>query len=282
MADSVHTLLEGLAFPEGPRWHNGKLWFSDIHGGSVSAVDARGKAETIAEVAESPSGLGWTRDGKLLVVSMNNRKLLRLDAGGLAEVADLSALAGGPCNDMVVDAGGCAYVGNFGFDMWAGAPRQPGGIIRVAPDGKCTLAAKELDFPNGMVITPDGKGLIVAETYGNRLTRFDIAADGSLGNRRVFSELPGVLPDGICLDAEGAVWVGHARANQCLRVFEGGRIDRIVRPAEGRHVYACMLGGEDRRTLFLCTAAVRGPESRTARQGRIEFASVDVPGAGWP
>jgi len=282
MPHVVQTLVPKLAFPEGPRWHDGRLWFSDIHGLDVIATDLGGRAEVIARVAESPSGLGWTREGKLLCVSMNDRRLLRQEAGGFVTHADLAPFAGGPCNDMVVDAAGAAYVGNFGFDMWAGAARKPAGIIRVAPDGTATLAADGLEFPNGMVITPDGKALIVAESYANRLSRFDIAADGSLTNRRLFADLPGVVPDGICLDAEGAVWVGHARAPQCLRVFDGGRIDTVVHTAEGRHVYACMLGGAERRTLFLCTSAVRGPESATARQGRIEFTHVDVPGAGWP
>ncbi len=282
MSAKVETLLDGLAFPEGPRWHDGKLWFSDIHGGVVRAVELSGRAELIAEVAEQPSGLGWTTDNKLLVVSMNDRRLLRMDDGALRPYADLSALATGPCNDMVVDAHGRAYVGNFGFDMFAGAERKPAGIVRVDPDGRCTLAADGLDFPNGMTITPDGGALIAAESYGNRLTRFDIAEDGTLSGRRVFAELPGVVPDGICLDAEGAVWVAHARANQALRVLDGGRIAQTVSVPEGRAVYACALGGADRRTLFLCTSAVRGPESRDAKQGRIEIARVDVAGAGWP
>ncbi len=282
MSAKVETLLDGLAFPEGPRWHDGKLWFSDIFGGVVRALDLSGRAELIAEVAERPSGLGWTADNKLLVVSMNDRRLLRMDDGALRPYADLSALAAGPCNDMVTDAHGRAWVGNFGFNMFAGAQRQPAGIVRVDPGGACTLAADGLDFPNGMVVTPDGGALIAAESYANRLTWFDIAEDGTLSGRRVFAELPGVVPDGICLDAEGAVWVAHARANQALRVLDGGRIAQTVSVAEGRAVYACALGGADRRTLFLCTSAVRGPESRDAKQGRIEIARVEVAGDGWP
>ncbi|MSP04642.1 MAG: gluconolaconase [Acetobacteraceae bacterium] len=282
MANVIQTLVPGLAFPEGPRWHDGRLWFSDIHGLDIIATDLGGRVEKIASIVESPSGLGWTADGKLLVVSMNDRRLLRQKAGGFVTHADLSALAKGPCNDMVVTPAGRAYIGSFGFDMWAGAERALASIIKVEPDGNASIAADGLDFPNGMVITPDGKGLIVAESYGGRLTRFDVAADGSLINRRLFAELPGVVPDGICLDAEGAVWVGHARAPQCLRVFEGGRIDRVVQTGEGRHVYACMLGGAERRTLLMCTSATRGLESATARTGRIEFTHVDIPGAGWP
>lgn len=282
MAHVVQTLVTRLAFPEGPRWHDGRLWFSDIHGLDITATDLGGRTEKIGTVTESPSGLGWTADGKLLAVSMNNQRLLRQEAGGFVLHADLSALAKGPCNDMVVTPTGRAYVGNFGFDMWAGAARAPASIIRVEPDGSVAIAADGLEFPNGTVITPDGKGLIVAESYANRLTRFDIAADGSLSNRRLFADLASVVPDGICLDAEGAVWVGHARAPQCLRVLDGGKIDTIVHTGEGRHVYACMLGGAQRKTLFLCTSSVRGPESAAARQGRIEFTHVDIPGAGWP
>jgi sugar lactone lactonase YvrE len=282
MPNVVQTLVPKLAFPEGPRWHDGRLWFSDIHGLDITATDTGGRTEKIGTVADGPSGVGWTADGKLLVVSMNNRKLLRQEAGGFVVHADLSSLANGPCNDMVVTPSGRAYVGNFGFDMWAGAARAPASIIKVEPDGTASIAADGLEFPNGTVITPDGKSLIVAESYANRLTRFDIAPDGSLTNRRLFADLPGVVPDGICLDAEGAVWVGHARAPQCLRVLEGGEIDTIVHTAEGHHVYACMLGGADRKTLFLCTSEVRGPDSATARKGRIEFTQVEIPGAGWP
>ena len=282
MPHVIQTLIPGLAFPEGPRWHDGRLWFSDIHGLDIIASDLGGRHEKIAAIAESPSGLGWTTDGKLLAVSMNNRKLLRQKAAGFVTHADLSSLAKGPCNDMVVTPGGRAYVGNFGYDLWNNAPRAPASIIKIEPDGSASIAADGLEFPNGMVITPDGKNLIVAESYANRLTKFDIAADGLLINRRIFADLPGVVPDGICLDPEGAVWVGHARAPQCLRVFDGGRIDTVVHTGEGRHVYACMLGGAERRTLLLCTSATRGPESATARTGRIEFTHVDVPGTGWP
>lgn len=282
MSHVVQTLVPKLAFPEGPRWHDGKLWFSDIHGLDITATDTGGRTEKIGTIAESPSGLGWTTDGKLLVVSMNNRKLLRQEPSGFVVHADLASLAKGPCNDMVVAPTGRAYVGNFGYDLWNGAARAPATIIKVEPDGSASIAAADLEFPNGSVITPDGKHLIVAESYANRLTKFDIAADGTLTNRKLFADLPGVVPDGICLDAEGAIWVGHARAPQCLRVFEGGRIDTIVHTGEGHHVYACMLGGAERKTLYLCTSEVRGPESATARKGRIEFTHVAVPGAGCP
>ncbi len=282
MSATVETLLDGLAFPEGPRWHDGKLWFSDIFGGVVRAVDLAGRAELVAEVAERPSGLGWTVDNRLLVVSMNDRRLLCMEGAALRPFADLAPHATGPCNDMVVDGEGRIWVGNFGFDMFAGAERRPAAIIHVDRNGAASVAAEGLDFPNGMAVTPDGTLLIVAESYGNRLTRFDIGGNGALSNPRPFATLPGVVPDGICLDAEGAVWVAHARANQTLRVLEGGRIAQTVSVEEGRAVYACALGGSDRRTLFLCTNAARGPDAREARQGRIEITRVDVPGAGWP
>ncbi len=278
----TETLLEGLAFPEGPRWHAGRLWFSDIFGYAVHAVDLAGRDEVIARVPQHPSGLGWTTDDRLLVVSMNDRRLLRMEGDTLRPFADLGAFAGGPCNDMVVNEAGRAYIGNFGFDMFANAERQQAAIIRVDPNGTASVAAAGLDFPNGMVVTPDGRTLIAAESYGHRLTAFAIGEDGSLSNRRVFAELGDVVPDGICLDAEGAVWVAHARANKALRVFDGGRIAETVEVPEGRGVYACALGGADRQTLFLCTCTVRGPESEAARQGRIEMAQVGVPGAGRP
>jgi sugar lactone lactonase YvrE len=277
----VETLLDGLTFPEAPRWRDGRLWFSDFYTECVIAVDLSGKAETIAHVPQRPSGLGWRPDGTLLVVSMLDKRLLARRNGALAPIADLSALAGGPCNDMVVDSAGRAYIGNFGFDRHAGEAPRTTCIIRVDPDGKVTRAADDLMFPNGMVITPDGRCMIVAETYAHRLTAFDIAADGALGNRRLFAELRDCFPDGLCLDAEGAVWVADARGHEALRVFEGGRIaDRIGVGA--RTVFACMLGGDDRRTLFLCTSTGSGPAMAERRDGKIELARIAVPGAGLP
>ena len=186
MADAatLDVLVDGLTFPEGPRWHGGRLWFSDFYSHRVLAADRTGRLETIVEVPQRPSGLGWTRDGKLLVVSMLDRRLLRLDGGRLAVVADLSALATGPCNDMVVDGHGRAWVGNFGFDRHRGEAQRTTCIVRVDPDGKATKAADDLLFPNGTVITPDGKTLIVGETFAHRLTAFDVAADGTLSKRR--------------------------------------------------------------------------------------------------
>ncbi|MCW5745988.1 MAG: SMP-30/gluconolactonase/LRE family protein [Alphaproteobacteria bacterium] len=278
---TLTTLVDGLTFPEGPRWHDGRLWFSDFYSHRVLAVDEAGKLETIASVPQQPSGLGWTRDGKLLVVSMLDRRLLRLEGDRFTQVADLSALAGGPCNDMVVDAQGRAYVGNFGFDRHKGEEQRTTCIVRVDPDGRLTTAADNLLFPNGTVITPDGKTMIVGETFAHRLTAFDVAADGTLSNRRQWAHVAGCYPDGICLDAEGAIWVSDPFGHRLVRVFEGGRIAREI-PLAPRGAYACMLGGADRRTLFVCSNSGSGPSMAGKRDGRIETLRVEVPGAGWP
>lgn len=275
------VLLDGLTFPEGPRWHDGRLWFSDFYTQSVLTLDAAGKAERVVEVPQRPSGLGWTQEGDLLIVSMLDRRVLRLKGGKLLPYADLSALAGGPCNDMVVDRAGRAYVGNFGFDHHGGAPFRATCLVRIDPDGHTTRAAEELAFPNGMAITPDGGTLIVAETYANRLTAFAVDRDGGLHGRRLFAGLEGCYPDGICLDAEGAVWVADARGRQVIRVFDGGRIAATVSTGT-QGTYACMLGGTDRCTLYICTSSGSGPGQAKKRDGRIESVRVDVPGAGLP
>jgi sugar lactone lactonase YvrE len=280
--DKPKTLLDGLSVPEGPRWHDGRLWFSDLFAHCVRAVDLSGRAEMVAELADLPSGLGWTTENQLLVVSIIDRRVLRMERGKLRPFADLSGFSTGGCNDMVVDGAGRAWVGNIGYDYFGGAERKPGSIVRVSASGSCSPAADGLEFPNGMVVTPDGGKLIVAETFGNRLTGFDIAADGALTGRRVFARCDGVLPDGICLDADGAVWVADPATNRAMRILDGGEVVRTVTVAEGRYVYACALGGADRRTLFMCTSSVRGAASREAKQGRIEIAPVEVPGVGWP
>jgi sugar lactone lactonase YvrE len=280
-AAPFEVLIDGLTFPEAPRWHEGRLWLSDFYSFRVLAVDLDGHAQTVAEVPQRPSGLGWTRDGALLIVSMLDRSLLRLEAGRLSKIADLSALAGGPCNDMVVDAHGRAYIGNFGYDRHAGEAPRTTCLARVDPDGRVVRAAEDVLFPNGTVITPDGKTLIVGETFAHRLTAFDIDADGSLSKRRVFAQIEGLFPDGICLDAEGAIWVADPFAKRVARVFSGGRVERSISTG-GRGAYACMLGGHDRRTLFVCTNTGSGPAMGEKRDGRIDFMRVDVPGAGLP
>jgi sugar lactone lactonase YvrE len=286
MANSMRVLLEGLRFPEGPRWRDGRLWFSDMHAGVVQTVDLDGRSEMVVSVPHEPSGLGWLPDGRLLVVSMQDRRLLRLDPDGLVPVADLTPFASWHCNDMVVDRHGRAYVGNFGFDLHAQAPLVPANLVLVLPDGHAEVAASDLLFPNGTVITPDGRTLIVAESFGARLTAFDIAADGRLGKRRVWAQLtPGPdgrtpIPDGICLDAEGAIWIASPVTGELLRVREGGRVVQQI--ATDRMAIACMLGGPERRTLFACTAETLDPVASERRSGRIEAIDVDVPGAGWP
>ena len=212
---------------------------------------------------------------------MLDRRLLRFDDGKERVVADLSALATGPCNDMVVDAKGRAYVGNFGFDRHKGEAPRDTCIVRVDPDGRVSKAADDLAFPNGTVITPDGTTMIVGETMGHRLTAFDVAPDGTLSKRRLFAQLDDCFPDGICLDAEGAVWVADARNPRVIRVFDGGRIERTVSTGD-RPAFACMLGGDDRCTLYVCTCTASGPAMADKRDGRIEAARVDVPGAGRP
>lgn len=276
-------ILDGLSFGEGPRWRNDRLWFSDFYRHEVVTVTPDGQRETVFEVAEQPSGLGWLPNGDLLVVSMLDRRLLRWDGRWPSTHADLSELVASPCNDMVVDADGRAYVGNFGFDRHAGEPFAETTMIVVEPDGRPSVGAENLAFPNGAVITGDGNTLIVGETMANRLTAFDRdPGTGQLGNRRVWADLGHNLPDGICLDAEGAIWVADPRNGQVFRVLEGGEVTDRIGCGPGRHAFACMLGGSDRRTLFVVTNETSGPPAAATRNGRIESVTVAVPGDGWP
>ncbi len=288
---NVEQLCDGLHFAEGPRWHGGKLWFSDFYDHAVKTVDADGNVATMLEIDGQPSGLGWLPDGNLLLVSMLDRQVLRLDDGELVIHADLSAVAEFHCNDMVVDAVGRAYVGNFGFDLHAASQSGDFGgalkaytgatLARVDIDGSVHVAATALRFPNGTVITPDGSTLIIGETLGARLTAFDVKADGSLHNQREWASLPGISPDGICLDAEGAVWVADARSPRCIRVAEGGEI--LAEIATQQHSYACMLGGDDGRTLFMLVADDSNPSVASAsRTGKILTTRVSVGHAGLP
>ncbi|MDZ7674309.1 MAG: SMP-30/gluconolactonase/LRE family protein [Acidimicrobiales bacterium] len=282
---ALAPVLDGLAFPEGPRWHDGRLWFSDMHDERVLALDpATGDVETIVEVPTRPSGLGWRPDGTLLVVSMTDRCLLAVDGGRLVVVADLGHLATFDCNDMVVDGAGNAYVGNFGFDLHDPESDQcTATLALVTVDGAVRAVAEDLFFPNGAVITPDGSTLIVGESFGACLTAFDIEADGSLSNRREWARVKGAVPDGICLDAAGAVWMASPISHQVVRVAEGGEVLDEVRTNDERQPFACMLGGDDGRTLFVCTAIESDPEAcRRQRAGRIETATVDVAHAGLP
>lgn len=276
------VLLDGQIFLEGPRWYDGKLWFSDIFAGRVMTVDLSGNASVVAKVAERPSGLGFLPDGRLLIVSMQNCRLLRLDRDELTTVADLSSLAVGNPNDMVVDIQGRAYIGHFGYDLFGGEEPKPASLLLVTPDGQVREVADGLEFPNGTVISPDGKTLIVAETFGRRVTAFSIADDGSLSGRRIFAQFSEETPDGICLDAQGAVWISSFESGEFVRVEDGGTItDRI--PVPGRRAVACALGGPQRRTLFLLTAETTLEDLVQGKSvGRVETVQVDTPGAGLP
>lgn len=294
MSRDIKVVVPSLSFAEAPRWHDGRLWFSDFYTHHVLSVAGDGsdlRAE--AHVPNQPSGLGWLPDGRLLVVSMRDARILRREQGGkLAVHAELSQHVSGFANDMVVDAKGRAYVGNFGFDLMGGAPLEPTRLLRVDPDGSVTVAADDLWFPNGSALL-DGRVLIVNETLGNRVSAFDVADDGSLSNWRVwaaFADLPAdrdmakvfngqlvVAPDGGALDAEGAWWVADAVGGRVLRVREGGEILDEIHPGMG--VFACGLGGADGKTLFICGAPDFYEEARkAAREAQILAVQVDVPG----
>ena len=278
----VEVVADGFCFTEGPRWHEGRLWFSDMHDGWVCALTPDGQLERIARMEHEPSGLGWLPDGRLLVVSMQDRRLIRREMDGtFVAHADLGELATFHCNDMVVDGKGRAWVGNFGFDLHGGAAPTATVLIRVDPDGSVHCAAQNVMFPNGCVITPDGATLIVAETFGACLTAFDISSDGALSNRRSWAQLPeGAVPDGICLDAMQGIWVASPTTNECLRLEEGGSVtDRV---ALDRGAFACMLGDADRRSLYICTARDSDPAKTHERSARIERVRVEHPGMGLP
>jgi len=294
MSSGPATVLSGFGFLEAPRWRENRIWFSDFYTYRVlSAREDGSDLRTEAEVRQQPAGLGWLPDGRLLVVSMIDRKVLRREADGrLVTHADLSSHATGHANDMVVDAEGRAYVGNFGFDLMNGASLQTTSLHRVDPDGTVTEVATDLWFPNGSVITPDGV-LIVNETFGNRCTAFDLAPDGQLTNRRAWAlfgplsadraidkVLAGakVAADGGCLDADGAWWIADALGNRLIRVREGGEIVDELHP--GTAVYACALGGADGRTLYACAAPDFDAQARTAAQEASLIAyRVEVPAA---
>jgi sugar lactone lactonase YvrE len=283
-------LVDNVKFPESPRWRDGKLWFSDMFAGLVMCVDLNGDVQTTVELPDIPTGLGWTPEGRLLVVSAQDRRLLRLEDDRLVEVADLSGLVSYPCNDMVVDGQGRAYIGNCGFDLggeqWAPnlAP-----ILLVTTDGSARVVADGLAFPNGIVITPDGQTLIVGESHAGRLTAFDIELDGSLSRRRAWAQFDDlgafemseerITPDGMCLDAEGAVWFTSPNTREALRVREGAVITHRI--SIDTIPLACMLGGPERRTLFILTTESLDYSDSEAK-GRIETIQVDVAGAGLP
>jgi sugar lactone lactonase YvrE len=296
MSHDVRTVVDGMSFTECPRWHEQRLWFVDFYTHRVhSAAEDGSDLRTEAEVPEQPSGLGWLPDGRLLVVSQLDKRILRREPDGtLATHADLSDVAPAQLNDMVVDASGRGWVGNFGFDLMGGAPVGPTAIHRVDPDGSVHLAAGDLWFPNGSAVTPDGRTLVVDETFGNRVSAFDIADDGGLGRRRTwasFGPLPdstdlekvlgalSVAPDGCStFDAEGCLWIADAANGRAIRVREGGEILDEVSPGTG--VYACGFGGADGRTLYLCTAPdFLAHNRKAAREAAVMATTVDVPAA---
>ena len=292
MAQAPTVLAEGLYFGEGPRWRDGRLWFSDFFAHQVKSVSLSGDLRAEFEIDDQPSGLGWMPDGSLLVVSMIKRQVLRrFPDGRMALHANLAAFAGYHCNDMVVDAAGRAYVGNFGFNLDEAiaargfesviAEHATAALVRVDPGGAVQVAAADMHFPNGSVITPDGRTLIVGETLAGRLTAFDIAEDGGLSNRRLWAPTWPRVPDGIALDADGAVWIANPVAPECVRIGEGGAVLEVI--DTGQSCYACALGGPDGRSLFMLTAAPLGAEGADgAPTGRVLITSVATPAAAPP
>jgi sugar lactone lactonase YvrE len=281
----MRTLLGGGSFFESPRWHDGRWWASDFFRKVVLTVDTNGRAEEIARVEAQPSGLGWLPDGSLLVVSMRDRRVLRqADDGHLSMHADLAELCDWHANDMIVASDGRAYVGNFGFDLDSAEPTATN-VVRVDPDGSACVAADGLLFPNGSVITPDGRTLIVGETFGRRYTAFTIADDGSLGDRHVWADLSEarIAPAGCALDVEGCIWSAGAAHGRCCRIAEGGEVlEEVLLPA-GLRCFACMLGGEDGSTLLVCGAPDYDARRRSeSREGVLLTTRVGVPHAGLP
>jgi sugar lactone lactonase YvrE len=279
-SSELTVLIDQLVFPEGPRWREGKLWFSDMLASRVMSVDLEGRATVIAQSSTDwLSGLGWLPDGQLLVVGMQSRRVLRVVDSGVVEFADLSSVTSFFTNDMVMDSHGRAYVGEVGFDVHGGAPFKAASLVMVMPDGSYRVVDPDLSCPNGAVITPDGRTLIVAESLADRLTAYDIAPDGTLSKRRVWAQVEGLGPDGICLDADYCIWVASPMRGLVRRVREGGQI--LEEFATAVMPLAPMLGGPDRRTLFICEGP-RPEEALQAPKGRIEMRRVDSPGIGLP
>jgi sugar lactone lactonase YvrE len=278
----METLMTGIAFGESPRWHEGRLWFSDWGAEELIAVDLAGDSEVVARVQSFPFCIDWLPDGRLLIVHSRDRLLLRREPDGtLVTHADLNSLSSGSWNEIVVDGRGSAYVNGADFDLMAGEEPRPGIVALVTPDGSARQVADGIAFPNGMAVTPDNSTLIVAESYASRLTAFDIAADGGLSNRRVWADVGGDHPDGICLDAEGAAWYADVGSKHCVRVREGGEVLQTIDLDRG--CFACMLGGADRRTLFLVTREWHGMDfSKGMGSGQVLTVGAPVAGAGWP
>lgn len=278
----LQVFAEDFVFLEGPRWRFGKLWVADVNGKKVYTLTEQGERAVCVEVPTRPSGIGFLPDGTPLVVSMKDRTLQRIENGRLVQHASVAHLVEGEINDMVVDGRGNAYVGSMGYDLFAGATFKPGNLVLVTPEGEARVVAEELHFPNGPVVTPDNRTLVVAESWGKRLTAFRIEADGSLSGRRTFADLGNYTPDGITLDAEGAIWVAAFANNAFVRVRDGGEIAEVI-SSGARRAVACTLGGADLRTLYCLTFAGEMKDiGKGLRAARIETARVAVPGAGSP
>lgn len=272
----AQKLADDFIFLEGPKWRDGHLWTSDVFDHKVYAIAPDGSRRIVCEVPNRPSGLGFLPNGTLIIVSALDKKLLRLDGDKTSVYADLSQHAAGPVNDFAVDAAGRIYVGNFGYDYDAGEQPRPTVLHRVDPDGTVSIAAEDIEFPNGSVVINNGQTLIVAETWVGRLTAFDLSPDGKLSNRRVFADLGHRQPDGICADAEGAIWTGCFNTGEFVRVLDGGEITDTI-AFDGRGI-SCALGGDDGHQLFL--TAVLGPVSDIAaglRKCALYTAQVSVP-----
>jgi sugar lactone lactonase YvrE len=281
-APEVQTLMTGLAMGESPRWHEGRLWFSDWGAQEIIAVDLEGNSEVVVRVPFFlPFCIDWLPDGRLLIVSGREGLLLRRERDGtLVTYADLRGLSDKGWNEIVVDGRGNAYINGGG----PGGPHALGIIALVTPGAPARQVADGIAFPNGMAVTPDNSTLIIAESHGKRLTAFSIAPDGSLSNRRVWADLNDGVPDGICLDTENAVWYGDVPNKRCVRVCEGGEVLQTIELDRG--CFACMLGGVDNRTLFLIATEWRGMEHiadvARARTGQVLALKAPAPGAGWP
>ena len=277
----VQTLLTGRAFVESPRWHEGRLWFSDWLTREIIAVDLSGMSEVMFRVPTFPFSIDWLPDGRLVATS--GTQVLRGQAdGSLTSHADLSNLSKKGWNEIVVDGRGNVYVNNVGFDLLGSENFAPGIIGLLTPDGAARQVADGMAFPNGMAVTPDNSTLIVAESYGKKLTAFDIALDGSLSNRRVWADLGRGVPDGICMDSDNAVWYADVPNKRCVRVREGGEVLQVIDLDRG--CFACMLGGPDRKTLFMMAAEWHGVSkmSEAPRTGQVLTLEAAAPGAGWP
>lgn len=278
---SLSLLIDGVDFGEGPRWRDGSWWYSDFYQNRVYRVSPTGERTVVVELDDQPSGLGWLPSGELLIVAMKSQRLLRFDGSEITEHADLSGHATGLCNDMVVDAAGNAYVGHFGYDMNAGEKYRPASILLARADGEVTTVAADIAFPNGSVITPDGKTLIVGQSFAGSYLAFDIAEDATLSNRRTWASIDGTAPDGCALDAEGAIWFSDAVGSQVLRVREGGEVTHTI--TTDQPTFACALGGSHGTTLLVLTAPGSHPRDVAGKAaGAISIIEVAVPAAAQP